>query len=415
VSRATARIVGRGHPWILRDDDTDDTSCFAPGTRVRVEGPDGGALGIACVEGSGRLTARMWSEAGRQDPGPSVEARVARALEHRAALIHPPPGQQPTRPATDVFRLVHGEADGLPGLFVDRLAGVLRVLVTGPGSGSYRERAVDALVSQLRPSLGSDPPVIEVLHLRDRPPGEHRCTVLSRGARAYEETSEETCEETTRMPVRERGVVFLVDPGLASPGRSSPGFGLYPDQRENRARLVSRASGGRLLNLFAHTGAFSVAWLAGGGGEAVSVDLSGAYLRWLDENLEANGIDPTRHRGVRQDGRRFVEALDRGERFDAIVVDPPTAASAGRRFWSVSRDLPVLVERLLGHLAPGGRLLVSRNDRRRGALRSLVEQAARRAHLDLQSIEPAPPGRDFPRRRGFPEGDPFAAVLVTRS
>ncbi len=400
VSAATRKIVGRGHPWILRDDETDDPERLAPGAHVEVTGPSGYALGTACMEGSGRITARMWSTGAAT----SVEARVAGALDRRRPLLRL--GLDP--PVTDAFRLIHGEADRLPGLFVDRLGPLLRVLVTSPGTRSYRGRALDALVHALEPQLGSDPPVVEVLHLRDRPAGEFECTRLVRG-------STDALEASGRLRVRERGVVFLVDPGLGRPTRSSPGFGLYLDQRENRARLVQGLPpGGRLLNLFAHTGAFTAAWLAAGDGEAVSVDLSGAYLRWLADNLAVNGIDPARHRVVRQDGRRYLETLAAGERFDAIVLDPPTAAAAGRRFWSVAKELPPLVERALAHLVPGGRLLVSRNDRRRSALEGIVSDAAARVGVPLRDVQPAPPGFDFPLLPGFPEGDPFAALFATR-
>lgn len=395
VSQATSRILSRGHPWILRDEETGDPGRFALGTRVDVVGPAGEELGAAHVEGTGRVTARIWSPPGA--PSASVEARVAAAMGRRKQLLE--------SPDTDAVRLVHGEADRLPGLFVDRLGPLLRVLVTSAGTGSYRTRALDAIVRALAPQLGGDPPVVEVLHLRDRPPGALECTRLVRGDRGVAEA---------KVFVRERGATFRVDPGLDRPHRASPGVGLYLDQRDNRERLLRSATGGRLLNLFAHTGAFSVAWLAAGHAEAVSVDLSAGYLRWLEENLTLNGIDLARHRSVKQDGRRYLETLPAEERFDAIVLDPPTAASAGRRFWSVAKELPSLVAGALSHLSPGGVLLVSRNDRRRSELRDLVARAAKRKGMPLD-VQPAPAGVDFPRLSGFPEGDPFSAVVGTLS
>jgi len=89
------------------------------------------------------------------------------------------------------------------------------------------------------------------------------------------------------------------------------------------------------LNLFAHTGAFSAAALAGGAREVVSVDLSKPYLDWLETNLARNGLAGSQHQSVRMDARRYLERLDYAEHFDGIVFDPPTAARAGRRFWSV--------------------------------------------------------------------------------
>lgn len=403
VSDATRRVLRRGHPWILQDDESDDVDVFAPGTRVRLEAPDGEALGIARIEGPGRLAARRWSGSEAFPEDDAVDARVAAALQRRRRLL-----DDATR--TDVFRLLHGEADGLPGLFVDRLGSVLRVLRTSAGDDGYCGAALAAVVRALEPRLGCAPSIVEVVHLRHAPEAAWLRTRLLAGP-----LPGGSVEASTRLAVREQGVVFRVDPGLSRPTRSSPGFGLYPDQRDNRARLIEGApEGGRLLNLFAHTGAFSVAWLAAGLGPATSVDLSASYLRWLDENLAANGLDPGRHHGVRLDGRRFLETLAESERFDAIVVDPPTAAAAGRRFWSVARDLAPLVERALRHLAPGGRLLVCRNDRRRAELRELVEGCARQAGVRLAALASAPPSSDFPALEGFPEGDPFSGVLATR-
>lgn len=396
VSDATRRVLARGHPWVLRDEDTGDASRFPPGTQVELVTGNGEELGTAHVEGSGRLTARVWTAPGAVDA--SVEARVAAALDRRRKLLE--------CKQTDAYRLVHGEADRLPGLFVDRLGSLLRVLVTSPGTGSYRNRVLDGIVRGLGSQLGSNPPVIETFHLRDRPAGSLECTRLVRG---------DAASLAEAFVVREAGVGYSIDPGLERPERARPGVGLYLDQRENRERLLASAPAGRILNLFAHTGAFSVAWLAAGREQAVSVDLSGAYLRRLEQNLELNGIDRDRHRSVKQDARRFLESLGPKERFEAIVLDPPTAASAGRRFWSVARELSPLVAGALSHLSPGGVLLVSRNDRRRSKLRELVVTAAQESGVALASVRPAPAGKDFPRLAGFSEGDPFSAVIATRA
>jgi 23S rRNA (cytosine1962-C5)-methyltransferase len=422
VSQASLRALERGHPWVLTDTETGDAGRFRPGALVwlalsqkaptptppaqkasRVPGRP-----LARIEGPGVLAARVWARrAARTREAPSVEARVARALERRAALLAPAPGV----PATDAFRLIHGEADGLPGLAIDRLGPLLRVLVTGRASEGFADRVIDAVVGALTPALGAEPAVLRVVHLRDRPAGALRAVEWLRG-----KLPPDALASDGRLRVRERGLSFWVEPGLARPEQPSPGAGLFLDQRENRERLARLARrGGRWLNLFAHTGAFSAALLAGGAAEVWSVDLSAAWLRWLDENLALNGLADARHRGMKGDGRRVLERLDPELRFDGIVLDPPTAAAAGRKFWSVRRDLPVLVEAALARLAPGGALLVSRNDRgSRGGLDALVAAAAQQAGSVLAGIEPAGPGVDFPSLAGFPEGDPFEGVIAHR-
>jgi 23S rRNA (cytosine1962-C5)-methyltransferase len=427
VSEATLRAVGRGHPWVLTDGETGDAGRFRPGTLVSlVSTPQGqGARAgrepsraasrsaptpsvLARIEGIGALAARVWEAGLHAGQRPrSVEARVADALARRRSLI-----AACAEGGTDCLRLVHGEADGLPGIAVDRLGPMLRVVVSGRACETVLERAIDTLVHAVAPALGAEPPVVRVLHLRERPPGRAECVSLVRGRLAAD-----ACDALGRTVVSERGLRYLADPGLASPERPSPAFGFFPDQRANRERVAALAKdGGRWLNLFAHTGAFSVALLAAGASSVTSVDLSAAYLRWLEENLALNGLAGPRHVSHRGDGRRFFERLDAGARFDGIVLDPPTAAAAGRRFWSVRRDLPALVEAALGRLAPGGHLLVTRNDRAaRGRLAELVLGAASRAGAIVDAPSDAPPGPDFPSLRGFPEGDPFEGLLVRRA
>ena len=409
VSKGTARALERGHPWVLPDADSDDAGAYRPGTLVGLR-CGRRALGLARIEGRGRVAARVWDrEVRRPREAASPEARVARALDRRKGLLAPKPGAPPT----DAFRLVHGEADGLPGLFIDRLGPLLRVLITGRACELVQGRVLAGVTSRLVDALGPDPPLVFVTHLRERPAGRLEC-VRARGGKLPPSPRADG-----RIAVRERGLTFWVDPGLAEPERSSPGVGLYLDQRDNRGRLaacVRRTGGGRWLNLFAHTGAFSVALLHAGADEVVSVDLSGAYLRWLDENLAANGLSGASHRGVRRDGRRYLEELAPGERFDGIVIDPPTAAAAGRRFWSAGRGLEPLLAQAFARLSPGGSLFVSRNERgARGRLDALVRRAADGAGVEIDAVRDAPPGEDFPRLSHFPEGAPFRAVLVRRA
>jgi len=318
---------------------------------------------------------------------------------------------------TDAFRLIHGEADDLPGLFVDRLGPLLRVLVTGRATDGFRDRVIDALGAQLPVTPEGEPwSILELQHLR----AARGCLFdgLRWRAGGIEALAGSGAKiEGAWLRVEERGLRFWVDPGWDAPRRVRPGFGLFLDQRPNRARLDPLAAGGgRWLNLFAHTGAFSVSLLAAGAESVISVDLSRPYLDRLEANLELNvprGIDARRHESVRGDGRRYLETLDADQRFAGIVLDPPTAAAAGRRFWSVRQDLEPLVRRCVVHLDGGGALLVTQN--RRGAplgLDRVLERAVARAHRQVARLEPAGPGVDHPTRPGFPEGDAFEGWLL---
>jgi 23S rRNA (cytosine1962-C5)-methyltransferase len=411
VSDATRRAIESGHPWILADEASESADAYRPGTLVRVDTRRGQPLGWAHIEGDERLAARIWAlgqiEAQAID---SVESRVAQALARRRSFWA-------AEAATDAFRLIHGEADDLPGLFVDRLGPLLRVLVTGRATEGYRDRVIDALGAQLPVTPEGKPwSILELQHLRAAP----GCLFeglrwRAGGIEALAGSGAET--EGAWLRVEERALRFWVDPGWDAPRRVRPGFGLFLDQRENRARLDPLAAdGGRWLNLFAHTGAFSVSLLAAGAESVVSVDLSRPYLDRLQANLELNrarGVDARRHESVRGDGRRYLESLDADRRFAGIILDPPTAAAAGRRFWSVRQDLEPLVRRCVAHLDEGGALLVTQN--RRGAplgLDRVLERAVARAHRQVARLEPAGPGVDHPTRTGFPEGDAFEGWLL---
>ncbi len=401
ISEAAARALARGHPWLTRDRESEDEGRFAPGALVELVDDRGRALALARVEGGPELVARVWAPpraAGARAQKPaSIEARVAAALARREKLRAEPD-------AREALRWVHGEADGLPGFVAERLGDALRVQIHGRAALPLRERAEAALLQALRSEGGAEPSLVEVLLLRPAPAGELACVRLAAGP-----------VPAAELEVSERGLRFAVELGLDDPTHPRPGTGLFLDQRENRARLAGLVRpDGRYLNLFAHTGAFSAALLAAGAGGVVSVDLSAPYLARLERNLARNGLAGARHRAIQRDARHFLAELPEAERFDGIVVDPPTAAGAGRHFWSARQGLDALLEAAFRRLAPRGFLLATTNDRQgRGRLAARAASAAARAALRVR-VAPAPPGRDFPPLASFPEGAAFEGILALR-
>lgn len=142
--------------------------------------------------------------------------------------------------------------------------------------------------------------------------------------------------------------------------------GLFCDHRRTRERVMASANDQRVLNLFAYTGSFSVAALAGGARSVTSVDLSSVYLAWAEDNLRENRLPLDRHTGVRSETRGFLQdAGRRGQRWDLIVLDPPSYSTVGGPGGlDVLRDHPVLLGEALACLAPGGELVFSTNHQR---------------------------------------------------
>lgn len=161
-----------------------------------------------------------------------------------------------------------------------------------------------------------------------------------------------------RHVVKERGIAFWVNL------TDYVDCGLFLDHRNARRDVEGLAGGRRVLNLFAYTGAFTVAAARGGAAGTVSVDLSRTYLDWAADNLALNELDGPVHRRVCADVRGWLrEAARDGERFDVIVLDPPTVSVSKRMEGDldVQRDHRELIEGARALLAPGGVLFFSTN------------------------------------------------------
>lgn len=187
--------------------------------------------------------------------------------------------------------------------------------------------------------------------------------------------------------------------------RLGDGFstGLFLDQRDNRRRLRARAQGKRVLNLFCYTGSFSVATGKGGAVQVTSVDLSAAVLRRVDENLRLNGLPKAQHRLLRADCVTWVErAVRRGDRYDVLVLDPPSFGSDGAKTWAVSRDYFRLVEQVMQLAEPAATLLCVTNHRGIDGMtfQAGIRGAAQAAGRAISGLELPPPPLDCAAQGG---------------
>lgn len=171
--------------------------------------------------------------------------------------------------------------------------------------------------------------------------------------------------------------------------------GLFLDHRQTRAMVQSLAAGRRFLNLFSYTGSFSVYAAAGGAKTSTSIDLSNTYLDWARRNFELNGMDAGRHRLVQADARRFVREEAAGQRYDLIVLDPPSFSNSKRMqgVLDVQRDHVELIRDCVDILAPAGELLFSTN------LRSFRLDAAELAGLNITDISAQTVPPDFRNKK----------------
>jgi 23S rRNA (cytosine1962-C5)-methyltransferase len=316
------------------------------------------------------------------DSPPDFSADPRAAL--RAAVIDPA--------ATDAFRLVHGAADGWPGLYADRLGGFL--LAQSAAVLTTEQRA---WVEELGRRFAARGLYHRMLRRQTAGgPGPENPPQWLSGEKAPGE-----------ILARENGLRFAL---RLAEGSSA---GLFLDQRENRRRLLTGyiapdfaiARPARMLNAFAYTCGFSVC-AASAGLQVTSLDLSQKHLQWGRRNFELNGLPPAAHDFIFGDAFGWFRRLaKKGRLFEVIILDPPTfSRSKEHGVFQAEKDFGALAAAALPLLARHGILLASTNA---AALpperfRDLVEQAVTRAGRRVARLHYAPLPPDFPAHRQEP-------------
>lgn len=382
------RSLLRHHPWVFQG--SIERGKADAGETVRVESAEGKFLCWGAFSPSSMIRVRAWTfdEAERVDHA-FFKRRIARALALRARL--------PIE--SDGVRLVHGEADGLPGLIVDRYGEVLSAQFLSAGMERWRDALADILLA----ATG--------------------CTRLyersDSGVRALEGLEPRAGwlrgDGPTDLVIREHDWRLNLD---VAEGHKT---GFYLDQRDNRAlfaRWVRHFGLKRVLNCYCYTGGFSVAALAGGAQQVVSVDSSAPALDKARANVALNGFDAARHEALDADVNAFLrQQLQAGASFDAIVLDPPKFAPTASHAERAARAYKDINRLALKLLAPGGLLLTFSCSGGVGAelFHKIVAGAAADAGVDgaiLQRLEGAP---DHPTTLVFPEGEYLKGLAVLRA
>lgn len=259
--------------------------------------------------------------------------QIQAAWQRRRALVHDQ--------KLEAWRLVHGAADGMEGLSVDDYRG--RYLITVEQERWLEDRpgleaSLAEVQEELRPAFA--PKFYWVANLPKQ-----REVLPS--------------PEIERFEVPEDGARFEVHLGEA------PHTGLFLDQRENRREVRKLAQGRRCLNLFCHTGAFTVAAFQGGATEVVSVDLSKNYLAWLERNLDLNELDDHPHKSIASDVFAYLgQAQRKQERFDLIILDPPTFGRTNSSSFSTLKDYGKLLLSCAAIMGKDARLLACINTKK---------------------------------------------------
>lgn len=320
------RSLRRHHPWVFAGAVESVRGNAEPGDTVRVVASDGSFLAWGAYSPSSQIVVRVWSFA----ESDLIDATfIAQRVTHAAA------SREDLARRTNAARLVFAESDLLPGVIVDRYDSVAVLELTSAGADHWRDAIADACLALDGVESVYERSDVEV---RDREGLSVRSGLL-RGV-----------EPPDRISIHEDGASFHIDV------RSGHKTGFYLDQRESRAAVRSLSSGRKVLNVFAYTGAFSVAAWQGGATKVTTVDSSGPALAIAAENLAANGYAT----GGIVEADAFAELRrlrDAGATYDLVILDPPKLVHNKAQVDRGSRaykDLNWLGFRLL---APGGLLV----------------------------------------------------------
>ena len=370
ISRRGVERLKSGHVWVYRSDVV-SADGVPPGALVGVADERGKLLGSALYSTASQIAVRMISRDPVADLPALLRQRLSEALAYRQRVIC----------NTDAYRIVFSEADGLPGLIVDRYNDLLSLqfLTQGMDADAARQTILTKLSEQAKPAAITESVDARVRELEQLPP-----------------------RDSTHLLGDKTGTIFTMN-GVRFHYRALAGqkTGAFLDQRENYAAAAQYARG-QALDVFCYQGGFAL-HVAGRCTHVTGVDSSRPALEIADQNaalsgceiewIEANAFDLLR------------DYADAGRRYDFLVLDPPALARTKRNLDAALRAYKELNLRALKMLRPDGVLVtcscsyhVSEAD-----FMGTVAQAGQDVHRNLRLIENRGQAKDHPILPGVPE------------
>ncbi len=324
------KSVQRLHPWIFSGAVGEVAGDPAPGGDVEIRDSDGRFLARGSWSPSSQIRCRIWTF--REDENIDRDfflRRIRSAAALREDLL--------AETGTSACRLVNAEADGLPGLVIDRYNNFLVLEVLSAGAEHHLPEITSAL-RELYPDDSiyerSDSQVRLLEGLKPR-------SGLIHGSMPPEEIA---IDDT-------RDIKILVDL------REGHKTGYYLDQRDNRRRLTRYCRKKKVLNCFSYTGGFCLYALKGGASAVVNVDVSAKALDTAKRSIVLNHLDPGRVRFIREDVFEYLRReKEKGSSFDVIVLDPPKFAENQNQLKKACRGYKDINRLAASLLSPGGTL-----------------------------------------------------------
>ncbi|WP_223425617.1 class I SAM-dependent rRNA methyltransferase [Alcanivorax limicola] len=376
LRRGEERRLRSGHMWVYSNEvDTDKTPLkgLAPGSEVVIEDNRGKPLGRAYVNPQSLICARLYSRDVTQGLSNSfLKKRVEQAISFRERLF--PDG---------CYRAVFGEADGLPGLVIDRYRDVFVLQSGTAGMERVQEQVAKVLVDQhqARVVVAKNESSIRELE----------------GLEQYTRALHGDLPETVSLT--ENGVAY------SAPLAAGQKTGWFFDHRAARRHIIPLAKDARVLDVFAYCGAWGVLAAAHGARDVMCVDSSALALDFVHRNAEANGV-AERVQSLQADAATGMKELaSAGEKFDIVVLDPPAFIKRRKDIKNGLAGYHSINELAMRLVAPGG-VLVSAScsmHLQSEQLLDVVRASARHIDRFAQVFASAGQAEDHPMHPAIPE------------
>lgn len=388
LNKQQDKRVRAGHPWIFSNEINTSLTplkSFTPGTEVIVTAHDGFELGAAYVNPHSLIAGRIFSRHPRQVLCTAFfEEQIAAALAHRDRVYDAP-----------FYRLVFSEADGLPGVIVDRFDMHLVVQINTAGMEMKKDMIKEALLAVL--------PQTQSILLRNDSP-----IRTQEGLPLYIEPMHGTPPDV--VDVIENGVPFK------APLASGQKTGWFYDHRDNRARLKKYVKDRTVLDVFSYLGAFGIQAAKFGASKVDCIDASAAACDFIKSNAELNNV-ADKVSVINDDAFDALKQLiaDR-KSYDVVVLDPPAFVKKMKDLKEGAIAYQRLNELGLKLLNPGG-ILVSCSCSMHIKMEDLtfiLQRAAYKAERPAQLIERGHQGLDHPIHLNIPETDYLKAIVIQR-
>jgi 23S rRNA (cytosine1962-C5)-methyltransferase len=379
LNKHAKAAIDRGHPWVFRDQLSSAASALADGQWLALYDGANQIVGHGIYEASGAIGIRVVSRGPARPDAAYFRGKIDAALAAREEL----------RKETDAFRAIHGESDGLPAVVIDVFADTLVVQTYSAGTEALGRFAAGHVAK----AVGATHVVLKPARRRVGAPGAEAAPPrILCGAPVPEEVG-----------FREGALAFVARPTL---GQKS---GTFLDLRGLRRRVAAMPlAEQRVLNLFAYTGTLGRAAEAAGAREIWQVDRS---VSALELGEKSHAADPAKHTWIAADIFDWLPAVDAAERFDLVIVDPPSMTSRISQVPDVLSAIGRLYKQVARHVAPGGMVIACDCTSRvaRATFRATVGGVLGKAFA-LEDELPAEP--DHPV--GFPEADYLKILLFRR-